>query len=160
MTFAVLLAAILLALLAAPLYASEIAGTGPDENHLTDQIVIDGEPTDVISEDGVPIGPTWTRSYFIGADENGRDLMVRLLYRGLCPLRRGDLPAPGRRGHDRGHDRDLRPAAGGRAGHVPGGRGRTGQRDRGHRGRLARPPDTATAAIDVSRLRPLLPSML
>jgi peptide/nickel transport system permease protein len=78
MTFAALLAAILLALLAAPLYASEIAGTGPDENHLTDQIVIDGEPTDVVSEEGVPIGPTWTRSYFLGADENGRDL--RLLY--------------------------------------------------------------------------------
>jgi peptide/nickel transport system permease protein len=80
MTFAALLAVILLALLAAPLYASEIAGTGPDENHLTDKIVIDGEPTDVVSEEGVPIGPTWTRSYFLGADENGRDLMVRLLY--------------------------------------------------------------------------------
>ncbi len=42
--------------------------------------MIDGEPTDVVSVDGVPIGPTWHGSYFLGADENGRDLMVRLLY--------------------------------------------------------------------------------
>src|SRR5687767_10049663 len=80
MTFVVLVAVILLALLAAPLYASEVAGTGPDENHLTDQITIDGKPTDVVSIEGVPIGPTWEASYFLGADENGRDLMVRLLY--------------------------------------------------------------------------------
>jgi peptide/nickel transport system permease protein len=33
-----------------------------------------------VSLDGVPIGPTWQRAYFLGADENGRDLMVRLLY--------------------------------------------------------------------------------
>jgi peptide/nickel transport system permease protein len=78
--FGLLFGLILVALAAAPLYASEIAGTGPDDNHLTDQVVIDGEPTDVVSEDGVPIGPTWQGSYFLGADENGRDLMVRLLY--------------------------------------------------------------------------------
>jgi peptide/nickel transport system permease protein len=71
---------IVLALLAAPLYASEIAGTGPNENHITDTVVVDGEETDVVSVDGVPIGPTWQASYFLGADENGRDLMVRLLY--------------------------------------------------------------------------------
>jgi peptide/nickel transport system permease protein len=42
--------------------------------------VLDGEETDVVSLDGVPIGPTWESEYFLGADENGRDLMVRLLY--------------------------------------------------------------------------------
>lgn len=78
--YGVLVALVLLALLGAPLYASEIAGTGPAENHLTDRITIDGRPTDVVSLDGVPIGPTWHASYFLGADENGRDLMVRLLY--------------------------------------------------------------------------------
>ena len=78
--FGVLVGLILLALLAAPLYASEVAGTGPDDNHLTDKVVIDGEFTDVVSVEGVPIGPTWEASYFLGADENGRDLMVRLLY--------------------------------------------------------------------------------
>jgi peptide/nickel transport system permease protein len=71
---------ILLAILAAPLYASEVAHTTPSENHLTDKTVIDGKPTDVVALDGVPIGPTWHAEYFLGADENGRDLMVRVLY--------------------------------------------------------------------------------
>jgi peptide/nickel transport system permease protein len=66
--------------LAAPLYASEVAGTTPSENHLTEQTVIDGRPTNIVSLEGIPIGPTWHRSYLIGADENGRDLAVRLLY--------------------------------------------------------------------------------
>ena len=78
--FAALFALVVVAALAAPLYASEVAHTTPSENHLTDQVVIDGEPTDVVSVDGVPIGPTWTGSYLLGADENGRDLAVRLLY--------------------------------------------------------------------------------
>ena len=78
--FGVLFALIVVAALAAPLYASQVAHTTPSENHLTDQIVIDGVPTDVVSLEGVPIGPTWTGSYLLGADENGRDLAVRLLY--------------------------------------------------------------------------------
>jgi peptide/nickel transport system permease protein len=75
-----LFALILIAVLAAPLYASEVAGTTPSENHLTERTVIDGKPTDIVSLEGIPIGPTWERSYLIGADENGRDLAVRLLY--------------------------------------------------------------------------------
>ena len=78
--FAALFVVVVLAALAAPLYASEIAGTTPSENHLTEQTVIDGKPTDIVSLEGIPIGPTWERSYFLGADENGRDLAVRLLY--------------------------------------------------------------------------------
>lgn len=78
--FGVLFGLIVVAVLAAPLYASQVAGTTPSENHLTDKTVIDGRPTDVVSLDGIPIGPTWHREYFIGADENGRDLAVRLLY--------------------------------------------------------------------------------
>ena len=78
--FAALFALIVVAALAAPLYASEVAHTTPSENHLTDQIVIDGESTDVVSLEGIPIGPTWSGSYLLGADENGRDLAVRLLY--------------------------------------------------------------------------------
>jgi peptide/nickel transport system permease protein len=71
---------IMLALLTAPLYASRVAHTTPAENHLTDRIVIDGKPIYVLALDGVPIGPTWRGSYFLGADENGRDLMVQVLY--------------------------------------------------------------------------------
>jgi hypothetical protein len=76
----VLFALIVAAVLAAPLYASQIAGTTPSENHLTEQTVIDGTPTDIVSLEGIPIGPTWEGSYLLGADENGRDLAVRLLY--------------------------------------------------------------------------------
>ena len=78
--FALLVGLILLVVLAAPLYASAVAGTGPDDSHITDRIELDGRPTDVVSLQGVPIGPTWHASYFLGADENGRDLMVRVLY--------------------------------------------------------------------------------
>ena len=78
--FGILFALIVAAAIAAPLYASEVAHTTPSENHLTDQIVVDGEPTDVVSLEGIPIGPTWRGSYLLGADENGRDLAVRLLY--------------------------------------------------------------------------------
>lgn len=65
---------------AAPLYASQVAHTTPSENHLTDRTVVNGESTNVVSLEGIPIGPTWRGSYLLGADENGRDLAVRLLY--------------------------------------------------------------------------------
>jgi len=57
-----------------------VAGTTPSENHLTDRTVIDGRSTNIVSLDGIPIGPTWHGRYLLGADENGRDLAVRLLY--------------------------------------------------------------------------------
>jgi peptide/nickel transport system permease protein len=78
--FGCLFALIVLAVVAAPLYASQVAHTTPSENHLTDQAVVDGERTNVVSLEGIPIGPTWRGSYLLGADENGRDLAVRLLY--------------------------------------------------------------------------------
>jgi peptide/nickel transport system permease protein len=72
--------------LAAPIWADEVAKTTPLKNHLTDQIVIDGEETDVVSVDGIPIGPTWQGQFFLGADPNGRDVAVRLLYGGRTSL--------------------------------------------------------------------------
>ena len=78
--FGGLFALIVVAALAAPLYASEVAHTTPSENHLTEQTVIDGKSTNIVSLDGIPVGPTWEGHYFLGADENGRDLAVRLLY--------------------------------------------------------------------------------
>jgi peptide/nickel transport system permease protein len=72
--------------LAAPLWADHVAHTGPDENHLTDTIVVDGEEKNVVSLDGIPIGPTWQGEFFLGADKNGRDVMVRLLYGGRNSL--------------------------------------------------------------------------
>jgi peptide/nickel transport system permease protein len=78
--FGALFALVVLAAIAAPLYASQVAHTTPSENHLTDRTVVDGEATDVVSLEGIPIGPTWRGSYLLGADENGRDVAVRLLY--------------------------------------------------------------------------------
>jgi peptide/nickel transport system permease protein len=72
--------------LAAPIWANEVAHTGPSENHLTDSVVIDGKETLVVGLDGVPIGPTWQGEFFLGADKNGRDVMVRLLYGGRNSL--------------------------------------------------------------------------
>jgi peptide/nickel transport system permease protein len=72
--------------LAAPLWADRVAHTGPDENHLTDTIIVDGEEKNVVALDGIPIGPTWQGEFFLGADKNGRDVMVRLLYGGRNSL--------------------------------------------------------------------------
>jgi peptide/nickel transport system permease protein len=78
--FVALLAVVVLLCLCAPLYAAAIAGTGPIENHITDTIRDGGRTVDVVAPDGTPIGPTWRAEYFLGADQNGRDLAVRLLY--------------------------------------------------------------------------------
>jgi peptide/nickel transport system permease protein len=71
---------------AAPLWADHVAHTDPFQNHLTDTIVIDGQTKDVVAPDGVPIGPTWHGRFFLGADGNGRDVAVRLLYGGRTSL--------------------------------------------------------------------------
>ena len=72
--------------LAAPLWSSNVAHTGPLSNHLTDKVTVDGEKKDVVAPDGVPIGPTYQGRYFLGADSNGRDIAVRLLYGGRNSL--------------------------------------------------------------------------
>ena len=45
-------------------------------------MVVDGRRESVVSFEGTPIGPIWQAKFFLGADNNGRDLMVRLLYAG------------------------------------------------------------------------------
>jgi peptide/nickel transport system permease protein len=84
--FGFLFVLLVLACLAAPLWSKHVAHTGPDENHLTDTIVVDGEEKNVVELDGIPIGPTWQGEFFLGADKNGRDVMVRLLYGGRNSL--------------------------------------------------------------------------
>jgi len=81
-----LFAVIVAVCLAAPIWAESVAHTGPLENHLTDEVVVDGEKKDVVARDGVPIGPTYEGRYFLGADANGRDIAVRLLYGGRTSL--------------------------------------------------------------------------
>jgi peptide/nickel transport system permease protein len=80
------LAAIVLACLLAPVYAGDIAHTGPDANHVTEKITVSGKRLEVVSPTGVPTGPTWTGRFLLGADPNGRDVAVRLLYGGRNSL--------------------------------------------------------------------------
>jgi peptide/nickel transport system permease protein len=79
LAFGVLFVVLVGLALAAPLYA-DIAGTTPAKNHLSDTVVVDGKEQQVVTFDGVPINPTWQKQFFLGADTNGRDVAVRLLY--------------------------------------------------------------------------------
>lgn len=79
LTFGALFLALVALAAAAPLWAA-LADTTPSRNHVDATIVVDGRPTQVVANDGVPIGPTWGRRFFLGADPNGRDVAVRLLY--------------------------------------------------------------------------------
>ena len=71
---------------AAPLWANNVAHTGPEEIHITETVEVDGERAPVVGLDGQPIGPTWQARFFLGADSEGRDVMVRLLYGGRNSL--------------------------------------------------------------------------
>jgi peptide/nickel transport system permease protein len=82
--------------LAAPLWAKHVAKTTATANHLSDVIKVDGKDKNVVGLDGVPIGPQWLKAdgkFFLGADRNGRDIMVRLLYGGRNSLMIGVVAA-------------------------------------------------------------------
>ena len=79
--------------LLAPIYAAW-AGVDPFRSTLDATVLIDGREVPVmeLSTEGLglgynPIGPTWELgNYFLGADNQGRDVMARLLYGGLNSL--------------------------------------------------------------------------
>lgn len=78
---------LVLACLAAPLWSNYVADRGPaDEPAGTEMVTKGGEDVLILGLDGVPVGPTWHSEYFLGADSNGRDVMVRLLYGGRNSL--------------------------------------------------------------------------
>jgi peptide/nickel transport system permease protein len=83
----------------APLYAHHVANTGPNTGHLGDTFTRDGKQVQVVSKGGfingqfhaggIPVGPQlWHAGgkYVFGADNQGRDVAVRLLYGGLNSL--------------------------------------------------------------------------
>lgn len=86
LAFGALFVAIVVSCLLAPVYADHVAHTGPDDNHITDTVNVGGKQLDVVSPQGVPIGPTWKGRFLLGADSNGRDVAVRLLYGGRNSL--------------------------------------------------------------------------
>jgi peptide/nickel transport system permease protein len=90
----VLLVGIVLACLCAPLYASTVAHVDPFTSNVSGTTVVDGktqpllEPSSTGLGLGVtPIGPTWNPTrYFLGVDNQGRDVFARLLYGGRNSL--------------------------------------------------------------------------
>ena len=76
-----------------PFYADHIAHTDPFTSQLTATTVINGKKVEVLQQGGgvlklgeTPIGPTWQRNYFLGADSQGRDVAARVLYGGRTSL--------------------------------------------------------------------------
>ncbi len=89
MFFGFVFLVILVLCLLAPVYAHDVAHAGPNQEFLSSPIKIGGKTEYVISPTGIPIGPTWHSRFFLGADENGRDVAVRLLYGGRTSLEIG-----------------------------------------------------------------------
>ena len=89
---------IVVACMLAPVYAKHVAHTGPNANHILENVRVNGKETPVVSPGGIikgklvasiPIGPTWFGAggrFVLGADQNGRDVAVRLLYGGRTSL--------------------------------------------------------------------------
>ncbi len=91
----------------APVYAHNVAHTGPNDNHVADTFTRNGKQIDVLSKGGItqgpngqtifrpagdPVGPQWFSAggkFVLGADLNGRDVAVRLLYGGINSLKIG-----------------------------------------------------------------------
>jgi peptide/nickel transport system permease protein len=79
LAFGGLFVAIVIVCLLAPVYANDIAHTGPNDEHVNT----------ALNQFGLPIGPTWHAKFFLGADNTGRDVAVRLLYGGRNSLQIG-----------------------------------------------------------------------
>jgi peptide/nickel transport system permease protein len=88
--FLVLFVLIVLFVLAAPLWADNVAHTGPNTNHTLEKLHVNGEVREVVTVEGRPIGPQLFEAggkFFLGADSRlGRDEMVRLMYGGRTSL--------------------------------------------------------------------------
>jgi peptide/nickel transport system permease protein len=83
-------------------YAHHVAKSGPNDNHLGETFVRDGKQVQIVSKGGftggvfkaggIPVGPQlWHAGgkYVLGADTQGRDVAVRLLYGGINSLKVG-----------------------------------------------------------------------
>jgi peptide/nickel transport system permease protein len=70
----------------APLWVHFVSHHGPSFQNLQGTIMSGGHKVPVVSLDGTPIGPGWRGAYLLGADANGRDLFVRILYGGRASL--------------------------------------------------------------------------
>jgi peptide/nickel transport system permease protein len=92
----VLFVLIVVVSLLAPVYAHHIAHTDPFASNVSGTTVVNGKRVDVIQQGGgalgigeIPIGATWHSNYLVGADNQGRDVMARVLYGGRSSLQIG-----------------------------------------------------------------------
>ena len=82
---------------AAPLYASHVAHVDPFANNLNGTTIVHGKQVPLMQQGGgllrlgeTPIGPTWdVHHYFLGADNQGREVAARVLYGGRSSLEIG-----------------------------------------------------------------------
>jgi peptide/nickel transport system permease protein len=94
MISAVVFLLIVLACLLAPVYAHDIAHVDPFASNVSGTTIVNGKRVSLLQQGGgalklgeTPIGPTWDfHHYFLGADNQGRDVMARLLYGGRASL--------------------------------------------------------------------------
>lgn len=73
----------------APIWSNIACGHGPNDQNIQGYVHQDGHRLAVVRADGTPIGPGWRACYLLGADANGRDLAVRILYGGRVSLEVG-----------------------------------------------------------------------
>jgi peptide/nickel transport system permease protein len=86
---AVLVLIVLACFPGAPLWSDIACHHGPDDQNIQGYVHQDGHRLAVVRADGTPIGPGWRACYLLGADANGRDLAVRILYGGRVSLEVG-----------------------------------------------------------------------
>ena len=90
LAFLALFILIILFVLAAPIWADNVAHTGPNQAHTLEKLRVGDEVREVVTPEGRPIGPQWFEAggkFFLGADSRlGRDEMVRLMYGGRTSL--------------------------------------------------------------------------
>jgi peptide/nickel transport system permease protein len=86
--------------LLAPVYAHHIAHTDAFASNVGGTTVVNGKRVEVLQQGGgalgigeTPIGPTWHSNYFVGSDNQGRDVMARVLYGGRASLQIGVVSA-------------------------------------------------------------------
>lgn len=70
----------------APLWVHFVSHRGPGVQNMMGTIAVGGHQVPVVSAQGTPIGPGLRGAYLLGADSNGRDLFVRVLYGGRTSL--------------------------------------------------------------------------
>jgi peptide/nickel transport system permease protein len=90
---AVLVVIVLACFPGAPVWADLACHHGPNDQNLEGFIHQGGHRVPVVRNDGTPIGPGWRACYLLGADSNGRDLAVRILYGGRISLEVGGASA-------------------------------------------------------------------